>query len=91
MRTWLRKLVLLGFMSSFVNGVEAATILRWGDVLSADHPSVQMIGRVANRVKDATQGRVEIQAYPAGQLGSSKDQIEAVALARALSREPFYS
>jgi len=70
----------LGLTSVFVNGVEAATIIRWGDVLSADHPSVQMIQRVANRVKDATQGRVEIQAYPAGQLGSSKDQIEAVAL-----------
>jgi tripartite ATP-independent transporter DctP family solute receptor len=80
MRTWLQLLFVLGLTSVFVNGVEAATIIRWGDVLSADHPSVQMIQRVANRVKDATQGRVEIQAYPAGQLGSSKDQIEAVAL-----------
>ncbi len=80
MRTWLRVLVVLGLMSLFVNGVEAATIIRWGDVLSADHPSVQMIQRVVNRVKDTTQGRVEIQVYPAGQLGSSKDQIEAVAL-----------
>ena len=80
MRTWLRILIVLGLMSVFVNGVEAATIIRWGDVLSADHPSVQMITRVANRVKDATQGRIEIQAYPASQLGSSKDQIEAVAL-----------
>jgi tripartite ATP-independent transporter DctP family solute receptor len=67
-------------MGVLVTSVEAATVVRWGDVLSADHPSVQMISRVANRVKDATQGRVEIQAYPAGQLGSSKDQIEAVAL-----------
>jgi tripartite ATP-independent transporter DctP family solute receptor len=80
MRTWLRVLVVLGLMSLVVNGVEAGTVIRWGDVLSADHPSVQMIQRVANRVKDATQGRVEIQAYPAGQLGSSKDQIEAVVL-----------
>ena len=53
MRTWLQLLFVLGLTSVFVNGVEAATIIRWGDVLSADHPSVQMIQRVANRVKDA--------------------------------------
>lgn len=80
MRTWLRLLIVVGLIGVLVTGVEAATVVRWGDVLSADHPSVQMITRVANRMKDATQGRVEIQAYPAGQLGSSKDQIEAVAL-----------
>jgi tripartite ATP-independent transporter DctP family solute receptor len=80
MRTWLRLLIVVGLFGALVTGVEAATIIRWGDVLSADHPSVQMITRVASRVKDATQGRVEIQAYPAGQLGSSKDQIEAVTL-----------
>ncbi|HEX9899041.1 MAG TPA: sialic acid TRAP transporter substrate-binding protein SiaP [Candidatus Methylomirabilis sp.] len=80
MRTRLQLIIVVGLIGVLVTGVEAATIIRWGDVLSADHPSVQMITRVANRVKDATQGRVEIQAYPAGQLGSSKDQIEAVAL-----------
>ena len=80
MRTRLQLIIVVGLIGVLITGVEAATIIRWGDVLSADHPSVQMITRVANRVKDATQGRVEIQAYPAGQLGSSKDQIEAVAL-----------
>ena len=80
MRTWLQLIIVAGLIGVLVTGVEAATIIRWGDVLSADHPSVQMIQRVANRVKDATQGRIEIQAYPASQLGSSKDQIEAVVL-----------
>jgi tripartite ATP-independent transporter DctP family solute receptor len=80
MRTRLQLILVVGLIGALVTGVEAATVVRWGDVLSADHPSVQMITRVANRVKDATQGRIEIQAYPAGQLGSSKDQIEAVAL-----------
>jgi tripartite ATP-independent transporter DctP family solute receptor len=80
MRTRLQLILAVGLIGALVTGVEAATVVRWGDVLSADHPSVQMITRVANRVKDATQGRIEIQAYPAGQLGSSKDQIEAVAL-----------
>jgi tripartite ATP-independent transporter DctP family solute receptor len=80
MRTSLQLILAVGLIGAMVTGVEAATIIRWGDVLSADHPSVMMITRVANRVKDATQGRIEIQAYPASQLGSSKDQIEAVAL-----------
>jgi tripartite ATP-independent transporter DctP family solute receptor len=55
-------------------------VIRWGDVLSADHPSVKMVERISKRVGDASQGRVEIQVYPSSQLGSSKDQIEAVAL-----------
>jgi tripartite ATP-independent transporter DctP family solute receptor len=59
---------------------EAATVLRWGEVLAADHPSVQMIDRIGKRVTETTQGRVTIQAFPASQLGSTKDQIENVAL-----------
>ena len=59
---------------------ESATVLRWGDVLAADHPQVLMIDRIAKRVAETTQGRVTIQAFPAGQLGSTKDQIENVAL-----------
>ncbi len=59
---------------------EAGTVIRWGDVLAADHPSVQMISRIAKAVAEKTQGRIEVQVYPASQLGSSKDQIEAVAL-----------
>lgn len=80
MRTWLRTLVVMGVLCLLVNGAEAATVIRWGDVLSADHPAVQMIERVAKRVAEKTQGRIAIQAYPSSQLGSSKDQIEAVAL-----------
>src|SRR5574341_1102372 len=80
MRQFLGVLSVVGILCLPVAAIEAATIIRWGDVLAADHPAVQMIQRVANRVKDATQGRIEIQAYPASQLGSSKDQIEAVAL-----------
>jgi tripartite ATP-independent transporter DctP family solute receptor len=59
---------------------EAATVLRWGEVLAADHPSVQMIDRIGRRVAETSQGRVTIQAFPASQLGSTKDQIENVAL-----------
>ena len=53
--------------------------LRWGDVVPATHPSVQMIDRIAADVKAKSNGRIAIQSFPAGQLGSSRDMIEAVA------------
>jgi tripartite ATP-independent transporter DctP family solute receptor len=80
MRTVLRTLAAVGLVFLVATGAEAGTIIRWGDVLSADHPAVKMIERVSKRVAGMTQGRVTIQAYPASQLGSSKDQIEAVGL-----------
>jgi tripartite ATP-independent transporter DctP family solute receptor len=55
----------------------AATTLRWATVLAANHPSVQMMERVAKQVRDETAGAVEIQTFPAGQLGSSRDVIES--------------
>ena len=79
-RAGIRALGLAGVLALWVGTAEAATVIRWGDVLSADHPSVKMIERVAKRVAETTQGRVTIQGYPSSQLGSSKDQIEAVAL-----------
>ena len=51
-------------------------VLRWGEVLPPDHPSVQMIERVARSVSQRTQGYLQIQAFPAGQLGTTRDQIE---------------
>jgi tripartite ATP-independent transporter DctP family solute receptor len=53
--------------------------LKWGDVLSSTHPSVQMIDRVAADAAARTQGRIEIKSFPGGQLGGSRDMIEAVA------------
>lgn len=80
MKKRLGVLASLGLFCLLTTGVEAGTIIRWGDVLAADHPSVVMITRVAKQVAEKTQGRIEIQAYPNSQLGSSKDMIEAVAL-----------
>lgn len=54
-------------------------VLRWSDVVPATHPSVQMIERIAADVKSKSGGRIAIQAFPNGQLGSSRDTIEAVA------------
>ena len=55
----------------------AATTLRWASVLPANHPEIAMIERTAKQVRDQTGGAVEIQVFPAGQLGSSRDLIEA--------------
>ena len=80
MKKWWGSLASVAMVCVLATAVEAGTIIRWGDVLAADHPSVMMIARIAKQVTEKTQGRVEIQVYPASQLGSSKDQIEAVAL-----------
>ncbi|MEO7888222.1 MAG: sialic acid TRAP transporter substrate-binding protein SiaP [Polaromonas sp.] len=58
---------------------QAQTILRWGDVVGGSHPQVLMMDKVAADVKKRTAGRVEIQSFANGQLGSSRDMIEAVA------------
>jgi tripartite ATP-independent transporter DctP family solute receptor len=55
----------------------APTTLRWGTVLPVTHPSVAMMDKVAQKVKDATAGAVVIETFPSGQLGSSRDVIEA--------------
>jgi TRAP-type transport system periplasmic protein len=55
----------------------AATTLRWGTVLPVSHPGVAMMDRVAKQVREATNGAVSIETFPSGQLGSSRDLIEA--------------
>ncbi|HMK68677.1 MAG TPA: TRAP transporter substrate-binding protein DctP, partial [Stellaceae bacterium] len=57
----------------------AATVLRWGSVLAPTHPGAIMMDRVAKEVKEKTNGAVEIQTFPGGQLGSSRDVIESTA------------
>lgn len=55
----------------------AAQVLRWSTVLPATHPETIMMERVATQVREATSGAVEIQVFPAGQLGSSRDTIKS--------------
>jgi tripartite ATP-independent transporter DctP family solute receptor len=55
----------------------AATTLRWATVLPVNHPSTQMMERVARQVREDTGGAIEIQTFPAGQLGSSRDLVES--------------
>src|ERR1700731_4592956 len=55
----------------------ATTTLRWATVLPTNHPSVTMMEKVAKQVREETAGSVDIQTFPAGQLGSSRDVIES--------------
>jgi tripartite ATP-independent transporter DctP family solute receptor len=55
-----------------------ATVIRWGELLATTHPQVQMIDRIAKEVKEKTSGRIDVQVFPNGQLGSGKDMIESV-------------
>ena len=57
----------------------AATVLRWAENQAPTHPAARMIERVAKEVAEKTGGRIEIQGFPGGQLGGSRDVVEAVA------------
>lgn len=53
------------------------TVLRWSTVLAPNHPQAIMMDRIARQVKQETAGAVEIQLFPGGQLGSSRDTVES--------------
>ncbi len=65
------------FVASVPRQAKAATTLRWASVLPANHPQVVMMERVAKQVREETGGAVDVQTFAAGQLGSSRDLIEA--------------
>lgn len=80
-RSWNRRHFLAGTAALGLAGLarpaKAATVIRWANVLSPSHPLVTMMDRVAKQVKEETGGSLEIQNFPGGQLGSSRDVIEA--------------
>lgn len=79
MNRFTRAAVAAAVVCALYGAAQAQTILRWGDVVGGSHPQVQMIDRVAAEVKAKTGGRVEIQSFAGGQIGGSRDMIEAVA------------
>jgi TRAP-type transport system periplasmic protein len=52
-------------------------VLRWSTVLAPNHPQAIMMDRIAKQVKQETAGAIEIQLFPGGQLGSSRDTVES--------------
>lgn len=55
-----------------------STVIRWGEMLPATHPQALMIDRIAATVAEQSDGRIEIQSFPNGQLGSGKDMMDSV-------------
>jgi tripartite ATP-independent transporter DctP family solute receptor len=71
--------LLAAALSLFIGAASAADVtIRWGDVVGGSHPQVLMIDKVAELVAKRSKGRIEIQSFPGGQLGGSRDMIEAV-------------
>jgi tripartite ATP-independent transporter DctP family solute receptor len=54
------------------------TVLRWGTVVAEGNVTVQMMRRVAEEVNSKTGGRVEIQVFANGVLGTARDLVEGV-------------
>jgi tripartite ATP-independent transporter DctP family solute receptor len=77
-RTLVRGAVAAGLFAPAIVRAQGVTVLRWGDVQAPSHPSALAAVRAAQEVKEKTNGRVEIQSFPAGQLGGSRDMVEAV-------------
>lgn len=51
-------------------------VIRWGHFAPAVQPMEAAAQNMAERVKERTNGQVEIQTFPASQLGSIKEQLE---------------
>lgn len=54
------------------------TVLRWGEMLPTTHPQVMMAEKVAAAAKEKSGGRLDVQLFPNGQLGSGKDMMDSV-------------
>jgi len=54
------------------------TVIRWGEMLPPAHPQVQMVDRIAASAKEKSGGRIDVQSFPNGQLGSGKDMMDMV-------------
>lgn len=53
-------------------------VLRLGETTAPNHPQTQRDIRVAELVKEKTGGSVDIQVFPAGQLGDAPAQLESI-------------
>ena len=78
MKRWLLTMA-MGAALGAVSAQAQQVTIRWGDVVGGTHPSVQMIDRIAAEAKEKSGGRIVIQSFPGGQLGGSRDMIDAVA------------
>src|SRR5512147_330198 len=52
---------------------EKKRVAKLADILSPDHPHTRTWMYFADKVKEKTKGRMEVQVYHSGQLGQTKD------------------
>jgi tripartite ATP-independent transporter DctP family solute receptor len=69
--------LLAGGLALSPRASRAARVLRWSTVLPGNHPETVMMDAIAAGMREATGGAVDIQIFPGGQLGSSRDSIES--------------
>lgn len=55
-------------------------VMKWADGQGPTHTTVKMAENLAKAVAERSGGRIELQVYSAGQLGSARDTIEGVSL-----------
>jgi tripartite ATP-independent transporter DctP family solute receptor len=67
-----------GLFAPAIARAQSVIVLRWADNAAPAHPSALSALRAAAEVKEKSGGRIEIQSFPSGQLGGSRDTVEAV-------------
>ncbi|MFQ5559159.1 MAG: sialic acid TRAP transporter substrate-binding protein SiaP [Nitrospinota bacterium] len=72
------RIFLLLFFLVGQSTASAKVILSWGDVLPPGNPSVEASKIIADIVREKSGGRLRINLFSSGQLGSSREMIEAV-------------
>lgn len=58
---------------------QGKTVIRYGDVLPASYPSVAALTAAGKEIAEKSGGRIEMQVFPASQLGTQRDMIDALA------------
>jgi tripartite ATP-independent transporter DctP family solute receptor len=67
---------LVATLSILISAVAHARDFRSSDVHPADYPTVMAVKQMGTLLKDKTKGRLGVRVYPAGSLGTEKDNIE---------------
>ena len=76
-RTFVGAVIASGGAFALPRRARAALALRWASVMTPTHPQAVMMERVAKQVNEQTGGALEVQTFPGGQLGGSRDIVEA--------------
>jgi tripartite ATP-independent transporter DctP family solute receptor len=69
-------LALAGGLAAPASAPAAEFVIKLGHVLPTNEPIHQAFERLGQRVKEKSKGRVEIQVFPASQIGSNRDTYE---------------